>query len=362
MNLEIKTTFSFKEPLPSHNPFADGRFVQLLEETQNLGNQTGWLPFHFKLDETHTAGFVKTHSYGEFIFDWAWADLYNRVGMNYYPKLIHMIPYTPVNSPTVIGKKKVEILNAVKDFYLSQTPLSSHHLLFNTEEENQILESLGYFSQETTQYHWINRWRDFDDFLSSLKSRKRKQFRKERKTVSEYPVSLRRVSFKDLTQEEENLLFELYLSTITKKHSHAYLNGAFFKGLSNKFANDGFVVFADYQQTTIAMSLFFYSKDALYGRYWGILPEFEEMFSNLHFELCFYQGMDFCFENCIPLFEAGAQGEQKLLRGFEPVKILSAHHIRHDQLGEIIKEHVKVQNTQMERQREALRKHLPYRD
>ncbi len=362
MKFEIETTFNFEEPLKSNNPFADGRFLQLLQKTNNLGDETGWLPFHFKIEDTHTAGFIKTHSYGEFIFDWAWADLYSRVGMNYYPKLIHMVPFTPVNSPTVIGENKEELLLGVRDFYISQTPLSSHHLLFNTTEENKILESLGYFRQETTQYHWKNRWQDFDDFLSSLKSRKRKQMKKERKTVADYPVQIRRVLFKDLREEEKVLLYELYLSTITKKHSHAYLNSRFFIKLSEFLPEDGFVLFADYEGSTIAMSLFLYSSEALYGRYWGILPEFHDMFPNLHFEMCFYLGMEFCFENKIPLFEAGAQGEQKLLRGFEPTTILSAHHIRHPKLSEIIENHVHEQNKAMEKQREALREHLPFRN
>jgi len=362
MNLEVHTPFEFKDKLESTNPFADGRFIQHLQDSKNLGDETGWIPFHFKLNETHSAGYIKSHSYGEFIFDWAWADLYNRVGFNYYPKLIHMVPYTPVNSPTVIGNQKLELLEGIKNFYLAQTPLSSHHYLFNTEEENQLMEKLGYFRQETTQYHWKNRWKDFDEFLSSLKSRKRKQIKKERKAVTEYPVSIRRVLFKDMSDDEKTFLYELYLTTISKKHSHAYLNQQFFTELSNSLGEDGFVFLADYEGMPIAMSLFVYSKEALYGRYWGILPEFEEMFSYLHFEMCFYLGMEFCFENDILLFEAGAQGEQKLLRGFEPVTILSAHHIRHPKLSEIIIQHVNEQNKALKGQREALRKHLPYKD
>ena len=362
MKLEIDSIFNFEKKLNTNNPFADGRFYKLLQESGNLGDQVGWLPFHFKLNETHSAGFVKTHSYGEFIFDWAWADLYNRVGFDYYPKLLHMVPFTPVNSPTVIGEQKQEILGGIHDFYMSQTPLSSHHYLFNTTEENKILEEMDYFPQITTQYHWQNKWENFDDFLSSLKSRKRKQIKKERASVKKYGVNIRKVMFKDLTKQDASLLYELYLTTISKKFSNAYLNSNFFHGLAENLPEDGLVLFAEYEGSTIAMSLFLHSSDAIYGRYWGILPEFQEMFPYLHFEMCYYLGMDFCFENKIPLFEAGAQGEQKLLRGFEPVAIYSAHHIRHPQLRDIIEKHVREQNRAMEKQREALRKHLPFKD
>ncbi len=337
------------------HPLASFQFLKLLEDSKSVDSQCGWSPIVFTQDDSLSCAYIKMHSYGEYIFDWAWADLYKRVGVNYYPKLLHAIPFTPVNSPKVFSPTK-EFLENIREFYLQDNSLSSHHYLFTTKELGEHLSALGYFKKETLQFHFENQFSSFEDFLSSLKARKRKKVKKERRKVQDLDVSIERVELKDLTQDQCLEVYELYLTTIDKKYSHPYLNQDFFKGL-NKLTN-GFVFFAkNIDGHNIAMSLFFYSENVLYGRYWGT----KEKNDLLHFEMCYYLGIEFCIKNNIPLFEAGAQGEQKLLRGFKPVIIESWHHIRQPELRKIIEDHTRIENINIKRQIENLSLYLPYK-
>lgn len=337
-------------------------FLKLCEKTNVVGEGTGWSPVHVKKPNSFIPGYVKGHSYGEFIFDWAWADLYQRLGKQYYPKLLHAIPFTPVNAKKVWGDSDIEGVQAAIGFYSSIDDLSSHHWLFTDSKLNSLLEANGYFIQDTLQYHWKKRWHSFDEFLQSLKMRKRKQIKKERNKVRDYGLEISWKPGNEVSSLEMGHVYNLYLSTIDKKHSHAYLNEQFFLNLPSVLKENFLLCQAKDGDRLVAMSMFFKSSSTLYGRYWGILPECESQYSCLHFEMCYYQGMDFCFANNLSLFEAGAQGEQKLLRGFEPVTIKSAHHVRDPQLGEIIKRHVSETNLQMKRVIKDLALHLPYKN
>lgn len=346
----------------STHPFSDGRFHNLLEASELLNEQTGWIPLCFENEQGALPAYIKTHSYGEYIFDWAWAEFYERMGRSYYPKLVHAIPFTPINAPKVLGAGQQELIQKAHEFYLDKKELSSHHFLFTNNEESELLEELGYLRKETLQYHFNNRYDSFDNFLNQLKTRKRKNIKKERLAVQKAQIEIqwREGSELDVGMMEE--VYKLYLTTISKKQSYAYLNQAFFENLPVFLGEDLKLALAYKEEKLIAMSLFVAGEECLYGRYWGIDPESEREFPFLHFELCYYQGMEYCFKKKIPLFEAGAQGEHKLLRGFEPVVILSYHHLRDKAFHSAIQTHLVEHNDHNKQTINALKQHLPFKN
>lgn len=345
----------------SDHPFCDGRFSRLLEASGLLTPESGWNPFYIEEGDSLLPGFIKSHSYGEYIFDWAWAEYYQQIGLNYYPKIVHALPFTPVNAPKVIGHEIDKVLDKSKKFYLEHEHISSQHYLFTTKEENRWLLDNGYLLKETMQYHFVNKYKNFEDFLSTLKTRKRKNIKKERRSVTESNIQIVWKSGSEIDPNLMNDVFKLYLSTISKKQSYAYLNKAFFDLIPDFMDESLKIVLAYKDEDLIAMSLFISGKDCLYGRYWGIDPLFEAEFPFLHFELCYYQGMEFCFENSIPLFEAGAQGEHKLLRGFKPVVISSCHHLRDPSIHQAIKNHLVDHNAHNTETMIRLNEHLPFK-
>jgi predicted N-acyltransferase len=233
--------------------------------------------------------------------------------------------------------------------------------LFVEEELKSEFLELGYFHQKTIQYHFFNHFDSFDDFMNSLKMRKRKQIKKERAAVSSSLLHIKKVCCADLTADELDQVYQLYLSTIEKKHSLAYLNKNFFYQLQNLMSEHVFFFMAYEQETLIAMSMFIETDSTLFGRYWGIFPEYEKQYSFLHFELCYYRGIEYCIDCKLEKFEAGAQGEQKLLRGFKPVMIHSFHHIKNVELSKVIENHVHSMNHKVELEVERLAEYLPYK-
>ena len=352
--------------ISSSHPLSQYKVLKSFEESGSACSNTGWSPIYFNMGDLYSFSYIKSHSYGEYIFDWAWADLYQRLGLDYYPKLIHAIPFTPVNSDKVIYKNEnsdpFDLLKEIKDFYLSNN-LSSHHYLFVEKELHEPLEKLGYFKKKSLQYHMQVKFKDYDEYIGSLKARKRKQIKKERTIVEKflkdnsYEVLFKRAI--DLNKSELSKIYELYLTTIDKKFSHPYLTKEFFLNL-DKF-DECFLFLMKKGDDIDAMALFFESDDTLYGRYWGIKKEVAKRCSYLHFELCYYLGIEYAIDTHKSLFEAGAQGEHKLLRGFTPVEIISYHHIKAHELGEIIKEHTERQNIQIENDIAYLKEHLPFK-
>jgi len=344
--------------IDTDNPFTAKSFYQNLEKSNLLTNKTGWSPIYFSNEESILPGFIKTHSYGEFIFDWAWANFYQRFGIDYYPKLVHCIPFTPVNAPKIIGKFNIDLFTESFKFYQSEPRLSGEHYLFINDEEERELKKLNFKIMHTIQYHFKNKWNSFDNFLADLRPNRRKMIRKERKKINESPVNISWLN--DFSDQNMETIYLLYISTIAKKQSQAYLNKDFFHRLRDQEQIK--ILVATIDQKIIAMSIFFESKEALYGRYWGINPHLEKEYPFLHFEMCYYRGLDYIFVNDIPLFEAGAQGEQKLWRGFTPVVIKSAHHIKRDDLFEPIKNYIDEQNENTSLEIENLKKYLPFKD
>lgn len=348
---------------PSAHPLCGGEFHELLEVTETASIDSGWQPVHMANSKAALPGYLKFHSYGEYIFDWAWANFYHQHGLNYYPKLIHALPFTPVNAPKVLGDQ-TQFADLAKEsyaLYLSHAQISGEHYLFTSPDENRVLQTMGFELMQTLQFHWSNTYQSFQHFLETLTPNKRRMIQKERKKVANYPLVIRELSGADLAQELMQEVYQLYLTTIEKKDSQAYLNLAFFEQLAAFLPQKTLILAAYEERRLIAMSLFFISDHALYGRYWGISPEVEEKYRLLHFELCYYRGMEICIERGIPLFEAGAQGEQKLWRGFSPVTITSAHHIKDPRMFTPIKHYIQEQNLKNAELIKSYKELLPYK-
>ncbi|MCO4755743.1 MAG: GNAT family N-acetyltransferase, partial [Bacteriovoracaceae bacterium] len=305
--------------------------------------------------------YIKSDSFGEFIFDWAWADLYQRNNLPYYPKLVCALPFSPVNVSKLLVTKpeyKEALLNAYDGFLKQNKALSSSHFLFATGDEAKYLNNHGHFTRKSIQYHFTVEQNNFEDFLQTLKARKRKQVKKERQFIKDSNLEIK--VLESLTDDEVSKVYELYLTTIDKKYSQAYLNEDFFK-LMQAYMSENTVVIAAYREgVMIAMSYFLKSDSTLYGRYWGVSPHEEIQY--LHFELCYYQGIEYCMKHNLSLFEAGAQGEQKLLRGFRPVEILSAHKLTLEPVHEAIEHHVKTENAYICEQLKELKSYLPFKE
>jgi predicted N-acyltransferase len=362
MKVRLSPSIPDSLELSSLHPLASVPFYRLLEQSQVVGAESGWYPLYFHSEKSLLTSYLKTHSYGEYIFDWAWANFYQQHRVPYYPKLLHALPFTPVNAPKLLGESaEFESLMAASfEFYQRDEKISGEHYLFTEAKTNTFLERLGFITMETMQYHWSVRWENFEHFLSSLKKNRRKMIRKERNKVQSYGLEIQCWSGEDLDQQAMEQIYQLYLSTIDKKQSFAYLNQAFFLQLPKSLSRQLKVVVAKKNDELLAMALFFAGGETLYGRYWGIKPQYRDQYPALHFELCYYWGMDYCMEKNFRTFEAGAQGEHKLWRGFEPVAIYSCHHLKHPHFFQAVKDYVGQHNRDNSERIAELHHYLPY--
>lgn len=358
----------------SQNPFVQHAYLLALESTQCAGPDTGWQPGHLLMmqnGDTVAAMpmYRKSHSYGEFVFDWAWAEAYQRHGLDYYPKLLTAIPYTPVAGPRIGISKSVEPAKVLVDFINEVQRLavtegdSSWHLLFSDEDlQSQLLSNLEKHSmlhREAVQFHWFNHgYQHFDDFLNSLRSSRRKNLKRERRKVAEQGINIQRKVAADISDAEWHAFYQCYQDTYFKRSGHGgYLSQAFFQQLREQMTGQLMMVVARNGERIVACSLFLFDDEALYGRYWGALQEV----SCLHFEACFYQGIEFCIERGFSKFDPGTQGEHKLIRGFEPVKSASYHWIADRRFRAAIKDFVVHEKAATESYRQASETLLPYR-
>jgi len=322
------------------DPFAEHGFLAALERSASVGRGTGWMPrFVLVEDADGPVGaaptYLKSHSYGEFVFDWAWAGGAERSGLRYYPKLVVAIPFTPVTGsrllvrpgadPQLVRTALVQGLDALAD----ETRASSIHVLFCPTDESRFLESAGYLSRLGMQFHWNNRsptpYQDFEDFLGAFRSRNRKQVRRERALAAGHGLSIQTKEGPALTDAEWEALERFYLANADKHGSECYLTPAFFREIRATFAHRVVASFAYRGETLVAGTLDFERGQHLYGRYWGAIEELDM----LHFELCYYQLIERAVRRGYTRFEAGAQGEHKLKRGLDPAPTYSAHWIRH---------------------------------
>lgn len=317
---------------PAGYPFLRHAFLQALEDSGAVAAQTGWQPAHRVVWEGERVRaimplYLKQHSYGEYVFDFQWADAWERAGRRYYPKYLSAIPFSPVQGPRLLAHSSdaaARLLADLDNELLGQR-VSSLHLLFNDGAEDDGLRERGWLQRLGCQFHWFNRdYQCFDDFLARCNSRKRKNFRKERQVMVEQGISFHWLAGAEITPDDWQRFYPFYAATYLKRGRSPYLNPAFFTRLSELMPVALRLVFARHQGRDVAGAFFLADENTLYGRYWGCLEEYDR----LHFETCFYQGMERCITEGLTRFDAGAQGEHKLLRGFEPVLTQSWHKLQ----------------------------------
>lgn len=333
------------DAVPAVNPFVRYAFLSALHETGCADLDAGWGVEYLGLwDGERLAAamplYRKFHSYGEYVFDWAWADAYRRNGVDYYPKLLSAIPFTPVTGPRLIAADTdagVALAKAVIA-HAEASELSSLHVLFpEGDDEVSALEEGGCLRREGVQFHWTNAgYPDFETFVDTLERKRRKNIRAERRKVAEAGVRVRRVEGRDATDADWRFFARCYANTYRAHHSTPYLSLAFFRRIAATMPENLLLVIAEREDpdgvTPIASSMVVFNETTLYGRYWGEV----EHVPCLHFECAYYQPLEFCIERGIALFEGGAQGEHKMARGFLPVKTRSLHWLAHPAFAEAV--------------------------
>ena len=349
--------------LAGANPFLRHEFLSALHETGCASERTGWAPRFLTLDEGgRLTGalplYLKSHSYGEYVFDWAWADAYERSGLDYYPKLLSAVPFSPVTGPRLLAADAAARRRLIEAAIELARGVSSLHVLFPPGDEARELESAGLMLRRGVQFHWSNPgYRDFDDFLATLTHDKRKKIRQERRRVREAGVSLVRKVGAEITRDDWRFFTRCYALTYRAHRSSPYLNLAFFTRLGETMPEHVLLVIAERDGRPIASALDVFTPEALYGRYWGAV----EHVPALHFEACYYQALEFCIERGIAAFEGGAQGEHKLARGFLPQETWSAHWLRHPQFADAVERFLAREAAGVERYIDELREHSPFR-
>lgn len=348
-------------------PFLQHAFLRALEASGSVTPETGWQPMHMSLEQDgEPVGvmplYVKQHSYGEYVFDWSWADAWTRQGLDYYPKLLTAIPYTPAQGPRM-GTRLPE-QDVIPLFYAGirqlaqQMSASSWHGLFVEDDLKDVLTAQGCSARMGLQYHWFNRdYQDFDDYLNHFNSRKRKNLRKERQKIQQHGIQHYWVSGLEVSDTELEHFWIFYQMTHLKRGRKGYLTRAFFEQLIQCLPKQLMFCFARADDKTVAGALFFRDKTTLYGRYWGSTQEYD----SLHFETCYYQGIEFAIQEGLQRFDPGAQGEHKIARGFEPIPTWSVHHIEHQGFAEAVSAFVDEEATQLRLYQAQLREGLPFR-
>jgi predicted N-acyltransferase len=322
------------------NPFLSFSFLDALHTSGCASAATGWRPHYLTLwqDTTLAAAlplYLKAHSYGEYVFDWAWADAYRSHGLEYYPKLLSAIPFTPVAGPRLLARDAAARAALVAALCTHQRAagVSSCHVLFAPEQQALQLQQAGFMLRGGVQFHWLNAgYRDFDAFLATLEAKKRKNIRAERRKVRAAGVTLRRVSGRAAGEADWQLFHRCYANTYAAHQSSPYLSLDFFLRIGQTMPDNILLVIAERHGHAIAASLLIHSADTLFGRYWGAL----ETVDCLHFETAYYQPLEFCIEHNIATFEGGAQGEHKMARGFLPQKTWSAHWLAHPAFADAV--------------------------
>ncbi len=352
--------------LTEGQPFLHHAFLSALEDSGSVGGRSGWQPAHVVLPGeaglvlAAMPAYVKSHSYGEYVFDHGWADACHRAGIDYYPKLLGAIPFSPVTGQRLLGEplaagRLLDELSAG----LAEQGLSSLHINFTSAADDALLQGRdGWLQRLGCQYHWHNRdYRDFQDFLDALSSRKRKQLRKEREQVAGQGIDFDWREGHQLSEAEWDFVYLCYANTYRVRGQSPYLSRAFFSLLAERMPEMIRVVLARQGGRPVAMAFSLIGGDSLYGRYWGCLAEFDR----LHFETCFYQGMDYAIASGLQRFDAGAQGEHKLIRGFEPVITRSWHYLCHPGLRAAVADFLQDERQGVQGYAEGARGLLPYR-
>lgn len=350
-------------------PFLRHEFLSALESSGSATPDTGWTPCHLTLESdgdllAAMPLYEKTHSMGEFVFDWGWADAYARAGLEYYPKLVSMVPFSPVTGPRLLTAPAADaealrgpLLEAALGL-AEQRGRSSVHWLFPMHDELPRFAEHGGLQRDDVQYHWHNRgYADFDDFLATFTSKRRKAARRERRQVRGQGIRFRILDGHALDADWLDFIFHCYAMTYFERGRPPYLKREFFRRVADTLPDAVRVVAALEDSTPIAMAFCLRDAEALYGRYWGSLKAVD----CLHFETCYYQGIDLCIREGLQRFEPGTQGQFKLARGFEPTPVHSAHCIAHADGREAIADFLRAERKAVASYRDELEAHLPFR-
>ena len=361
---------NWNECVGNDHPFLQYEFLYALEKSNSANSKTGWQPYHYIEQENDKIIalcplYIKNHSFGEYIFDHSWADAYHRYGINYYPKLQSAIPFTPVTGDRIILNKSVKdkrtkqvqvIKNMIEE--AKKINVSSLHFNFvndasNWNEINNIMVRSG------IQFHWNNNeYKNFNEFLNDLSSRKRKIIRRERQCIENNNLTVKLLNGDDIKEEHINFFYDCYLDTTGRKWGSTYLTKEFFFEILHNFRNKILLIMAYQEDKMVASAINFLSKTHLYGRLWG--SKYEVPF--LHFELCYYQAIEYAIQNKIQIVEAGAQGEHKLQRGYAPTKTWSAHWIKDQEFSKAIQNFLDNESQLIDNQKEKLEDYLPFKN
>jgi uncharacterized protein len=358
-------------PAPeTHNPFVSHAFLKCLEDAKCVGGRSGWMPQHLLVPDADGGisacmpAYVKSHSQGEYVFDHGWADAYGRAGGQYYPKLQVAVPFSPVPGPRLLvkpgrdAKRCSQLLAAGAAELCRRLELSSAHVTFCQEAEWDALAEVGYLKRTDQQFHWLNQgYATFDDFLAQLSSRKRKTIRKERAQATAAGLQIVHVQGAAITEAHWDAFYAFYLDTGNRKWGRPYLNRLFFTRLGETMADRCLLVLALRDGKPIAGALNMIGGDCLYGRYWGAT----EQHPCLHFEVCYYQAIDYAIAHKLARVEAGAQGEHKLARGYLPAATYSAHWIADPGLRRAIARYLEEERRAVAEHREMLAEYGPYK-
>ncbi len=359
------------------NPFVRHEFLLALENEGCVGPGSGWIGNHLLLKDASgrlqaaLPLYRKSDSWGEFVFDWSWAKAYLQAGLDYYPKLVSMPPFTPATGPRLLVTPGVEAaalrarLSAALIDYATDQGLSSAHLLFVSQADRDALSRAGsgphsgeYLWRKDCQFHWRNQgYESFDAFLATFRSEKRKKALRERRRVHEAGVRFRTLHGEQMDAGLWDIVFGFAAATFTARGHEHYLNVDFFRSIAAALPGTVMVKLAEYAGRPIATAIFFRGGNTLYGRYWGAAAEFH----SLHFETCYYQGIEYCIEQGLANFEPGTQGEHKVPRGFEPTPTWSAHWIAEPRFRRAIHDYLDAERVAVDQYMHQVEEHVPFR-
>ena len=367
MSSEIKT-IDLQEKLYSikaNNPFEDFSYLLAMEQSKSASEKSGWIPDHLgEIKNKKLISFLplykKFNSYGEFIFDHQWANALTRAGRSYYPKLLTAIPFTPCEGDRILGKDNQSKLNLIDAGIkkMEAEEIESWHILFPNESGKNVLRERNFVERYNYRFTWENEnFIDFDNFLSIFTSRQRATIRKERKSISKLGIEFKCKKHNEITNEDWDLFYVFYQKTYYERAQNPYLNKEFFKLINtvNQLVKP-VLFFAEIAGEPIGASLCFEGEDTLYGRHWGATTKIK----NLHFECCYYQGIDYCIKNNLKFFDPGVQGEHKIRRGFKPHLCSSFHYFLRDDFGQAVRDFCKSERFQIENYIEACKSYTPF--
>jgi len=351
------------------NPFLRHEFLAALEHSGCIGPGTGWLPQLLTLTDAQglaaaAPAFLRTDSYGEFVFDFAWAEAYLRCGIEYYPKLTVAVPFTPAGGPRLLVRTGLDtpetagdVLEALEAFATGQG-VSSVHALFLDEQGRSACERAGWLLRRDCQFHWTNRdYASFEHYLETFTAEKRKKARRERRRVHESGIRFETRFGGELDAALLDLVYAFHRDTFLRHGHEPYLTREFFGEIARTLGDALVVKIARHRSTPVAAAIFFWCPEALYGRYWGASGEYH----SLHFETCYHQGIEFCIERGVKRFEPGTQGEHKVSRGFEPQLTWSAHYIADGRFREAIRDFLRREGGLIDEYASEVREHVPFR-